>query len=195
MSETPPGSWPGLGAEGESMAPGTGDDADQGSRDRDAMDTASGLTAALEGFSEQLKAVHDELKAMGKRLDREARLTRRLRHVVVALAISFALDITLTVLLTVVAGQAHTASAQAKATVAQLHATQIAACGTGNLLRAKQVQLWDHLVKVSPPPPHQTRQQAARYRQRIAIILAYVRRTFPQLDCKSLYHLPPPSTR
>src|SRR5262249_29785630 len=38
----------------------------------------------------------------------------------------------------------------------QIHQSQLDACAIGNGFRAQQVRLWNHLVDISQPPPHET---------------------------------------
>lgn len=68
-----------------------------------------------------------------------------------------------------------------------VHTTQIKACHTGNELRVKQVQLWDHVVDVSNKNPDQTPQQ----RQNAEEFRNYVRNTFKPINCTALYKLIP----
>jgi hypothetical protein len=71
---------------------------------------------------------------------------------------------------------AEMASARSAASVVQL-------CRAGNEFRAQQVGLWDHIVTISQPPPHETR---AAERKRLATIrafVAYVHRVFAPRDC------------
>lgn len=134
-----------------------------------------------------LKDVRDELR----RLNADG---RRSRHLIWWLAVSLALDIALTVVVAVLAVEAHDAAATAQGArqyAAAVHSSQIGACRIGNTLRAKEVQLWSHLASLSSPPPHSTKAQRAVQARRIAALLAYVRRTFVQLDCQAIYRLKP----
>jgi hypothetical protein len=130
---------------------------------------ARDLQKALEGMTAQLAAVKASV-ARGKR-------------VTAGLIISLVLDVALTVGVTIAAVQAGDASSQAAATVAQLHAVQVSACNAGDATRAAEVRLWTHLAKSSKPAPGTTPAQAAKDRQAIAALLAYVRQAFAPRDC------------
>jgi hypothetical protein len=160
------------------------------------LQAADRLSGAVEGMRDELRAVSDRLGSAEERQaasDKQQTATdksvQRGRRLLIGLVISFALDITLTILVTIATFQAHSASSQAKATAAQLRANQITACGVGNQTRAEQIQLWSHLAAQSKPAPGSTPQQIRRERQTVAALLAYVRQTFRHLDCRSLYRL------
>lgn len=148
----------------------------------------TGSSAELAGdgtLPAALKDVRDELR----RLNADG---RRNRHLIRWLAVSLALDVILTVVVAVFAVQAHDATAAAQGArqyAAAVHSSQVAACRIGNQLRSKEVQLWDHLAAISSPPPHLSKAQLAVQRQKVAALLAYVRRTFPVLNCQALYRL------
>lgn len=63
-----------------------------------------------------------------------------------------------------------------RATITQL-------CETGNEFRADQVTLWNHLVVISAPPPHETAAQKAARAKTVRAFLAYVRKVFAPRDC------------
>lgn len=65
----------------------------------------------------------------------------------------------------------------------QLRQSQLGACQIGNDTRAKQVQLWTHVISISSSD--ETQQQ----RQQATAFLWYVRNTFHQLNCAQIYHL------
>lgn len=69
-------------------------------------------------------------------------------------------------------------ASHAAATTAQL-------CEAGNQSRAQQVTLWEHLVAVAQPPPHET---PAQERQRLATaraFIAYVHKVFAPRNCSA----------
>jgi hypothetical protein len=145
---------------------------------RETMDAADRLTAALSAMTGQLEAVN-------KRLDLAEKAARRSRRIIVGLVVSLVLDVTLTILVTVFALQAHNASAQASATVADLHATQIQACQIGNQTLAKEILLWTHLAAISTNAQTTTAQ-----RKTDAQLLAFIRQTFAPRNCARIYKLP-----
>jgi len=76
---------------------------------------------------------------------------------------------------------AEVSSARSTASVVQL-------CQLGNTARAQQVNLWDHIVTISQPPPHET---PAAERKRLADIrafIAYVHRVFAPRNCAARFH-------
>lgn len=142
------------------------------------VDAADRLTAALAAMTGQLEAVN-------KRLDLAEKAARRSRRIIVGLVVSLVLDVTLTILVTVFALQAHNASAQASATVEQLHATQISACEIGNQTLAKEILLWTHLAALST-----TSSTTPAQRRTDAELLAFIRQTFKARNCSAIYRLP-----
>jgi hypothetical protein len=121
--------------------------------------------------------------------DRRTRLWKRVRGTFYApmtagarrafitlLVISFALA-GMNLLFT--ARQVHAARA-ASASVVQL-------CQLGNESRAQQVSLWEHLVTISKPPPHETAAQRRRRLANTRAFLAYVRAVFRPRDCAARF--------
>jgi hypothetical protein len=152
--------------------------ADQGMLGGDPVATARDLTDALTGMTAQL---------------RDAQAAIRLgRRVLIVVSAGLVLDVVLTIVLGLVAGQSHDASAQAQgaaaranAAVAQLHATQVSSCEDGNQTRAGEIALWEHIYGLSVAAAKPT----AAERQADERLLAYVRATFAPRDCARLYHL------
>jgi hypothetical protein len=142
--------------------------------DQAVLSTAQALTSALEGMSGQLAAVN-------KRQDRQ-------RHVIIGLAVSLLIDVLLTVIVAVFAVTAHDASEASRqngATLAQLHASEVASCQGGNQTRSKEIALWEHLyslgVNSSTPP---------KVRREDNELIAYVKGVFAPRNCKNLFKLP-----
>jgi hypothetical protein len=71
---------------------------------------------------------------------------------------------------------AEQAAARSTASVVQL-------CQLGNESRAQQVTLWDHLIAISRPPPHQTPAQQRRRLATTRAFVAYVHKVFAPRDC------------
>lgn len=134
--------------------------------------TAQGLTDALERMTGELQQV----QVYG----------RRSRRIIVTLAISLILDVAVTIVVAIFAGQANSASTQASATLTQLHRTQIAACRIGNQGRAQEVALWEHIAAVGT-----TRKTPAKARREDRALLAYIRKIFAPRDCAAIYRLKP----
>ena len=76
---------------------------------------------------------------------------------------------------------AEQASARSAASVVQL-------CQLGNESRAQQVTLWEHLVTVSSPPPHETRAQKRKRLSTVRAFLGFVHHVFAPRDCRALTH-------
>lgn len=64
---------------------------------------------------------------------------------------------------------------------AQVSVVQL--CQAGNESRAQQVSLWDHLVAISRPPPHETPAQARKRLATTRAFLAYIRKVFAPRNC------------
>ncbi len=134
----------------------------------DPVGTARDLQRALEGMTGQLAAVNARV--------------RRGKRIMIGLAVSLLLDVALTAGVTVAAIQAHDASSQASATVAQLHAIQVASCNAGNQTRAAEIALWDHIFTLSVS----TRTTPAE-RKADEELLGFIRETFAPRDCVRIY--------
>ena len=65
-------------------------------------------------------------------------------------------------------------------------ASTLALCEAGNQARAQQVQLWQHIIVISAPPPRETPAQHAARAALIAGFQKYVRQVFAARDCNHL---------
>jgi cell division protein FtsB len=140
-----------------------------GNGDREALDTAQGLTRAVGSLSAEVK----RLRTYGR---------RNRAYVLV--------DVALTVLLAVFgAVSVHAANQAADASTAanQTRVSSISACQAGNVTRAQEVMLWTHLAQISKPPPHETPVQKAKDLRQIDVLLAYIRHVFAKRDCEKVY--------
>jgi hypothetical protein len=142
----------------------------------DPLATAQALQNALEGMTRQLSQVQAAV--------------RRGRRIILALAASLVLDVSLTAAVSVAAVQAHSASTRANATVSELHAAQVSSCQAANQTRAQEVRLWVHLAQVSSPEPGLTPKQKAQGEAEVTALLAYVKAIFAPRDCQAAYRLP-----
>jgi len=141
--------------------------------DSEALAAAKGLTEALEGMTRQLAA----LAAYGKRN----------RHMIWGLIVSIALDLVLTVVVAVFAIQAHDANTSAQAArvvAAAAKQNNLALCEAGNVARAQQIGLWNHLLSL-PPAPGSPRRSAGQ-EQQITAFRAYIAGIFKPRDCAAL---------
>ena len=75
---------------------------------------------------------------------------------------------------------AEAASARSAASIVQL-------CQAGNVARAQQLQLWEHLVAIAVPPPHETRGQMRRRLATTQAFLVYVGKVFAPRNCAGRY--------
>lgn len=144
----------------------------------DAVVTAQALTGALNGLTDRLDAVRQGSEERDKAL---ARTVRRNRRMITVTAASVLLDIALTVVVSIVAVQAHSASSSA----AQTKNASVVACQESNVTRAQETGLWTHLVQVSEAGPHpgQTPAQLRKNAQQASAFLAYVGQVFKARDC------------
>lgn len=103
-----------------------------------------------------------------------------LRKVTIGLAVSLAVDITLTVVVLFLTGH------QADLTHA-IHKSQLASCAIGNDFRARQAQVWEHVLAVSTPPANETPAERTARLAKVDAFRVYVARQFHPVDCTALY--------
>jgi hypothetical protein len=163
----------------------------------DALVTAGRLTAAMTGMTEALKtAVAETEKASRERDDALTKYGHRNR-------LYIAIDVGLTVLLTVVtlvaihassrANVATVAAAAARQNVVTIHANQVAACRIGNALRHRQAQALDSILFLGKIPKNYTaaqRRAVLAFRKKAE---GLVGRGWAPLNCRQIYHLGTPS--
>jgi hypothetical protein len=124
----------------------------------------------LEQVSAQLAEVAETLAAVADTSARTATRERRTRRLAVGLAVSFALDVALTIVVSIL-------SISALNQNATLHASQLSSCSLSNGTRADERLLWSYLFTLSGKP------QTAEVKK----FLAYVDKTFAPENCASLY--------
>ena len=56
-------------------------------------------------------------------------------------------------------------------------------CQSGNEARAEQRQLWNYIIAISQPPPHQTPAEKADHARRLLLFEAKLNKTFAPRDC------------
>jgi hypothetical protein len=137
--------------------------------DREALDTAKGLTDALKGVREELERVNQRVS--------------RSRHIIFALAVSLCVDVALTVILGLVAVQAHDASnsaTRATATAQHAYASNKALCLDTNVSRHQTILVWEHLLTSAGPP----KTAAGRTFERS--FEAYLAKVYAPRDCTHL---------
>ena len=133
-------------------------------------DDIGALAARAIAIAEKAASTQDAIVAQQRKSKRTVRL----------LAVSVILDIMLSVAtITLAVNQQNVSRA--------IHDSQLAACAIGNETRAAQVQLWDHVIGISRPPPGETGAERKARLARLAALRAYVRNTFRQINCAALY--------
>jgi hypothetical protein len=130
--------------------------------DQDALDAARRLADSLDGVRRELR----EVKEQG----------RRNRHLIWGLAVSLLLDVTLTVVVALVAVQAHSASS----TASQAYASNQALCTATNTARVQQVELWTYLLNLTKGP------ETPAEKKVIGEFTAYLHKVFAPRDCARL---------
>jgi hypothetical protein len=108
-----------------------------------------GPLGAIQGLQHALEAMSTDLQAATSRLAGAEKTARLLKRIVIALAISFCLDLAVTAGFgwnTVRVNQTQTAS----------HADQIAACKQGNTARRQDAAVWDTFLSDIAPPKVRT---------------------------------------
>ena len=59
-------------------------------------------------------------------------------------------------------------------------------CETGNEFRAQQVVLWEHIITISRPPPHETPPEARKRLAGVRAFDAYIRKVFAPRNCHAI---------
>jgi hypothetical protein len=134
------------------------------------------------------KALGETLKQIAERLDEYSAFGRNSRKIILALAVSFALDIALTVVLGLTAFQAHSTAATNSLLVQEVHASQLTSCANGNIFRADQDVIWkDFIGLLAAPTPGEAASQVAKVDKVAAQFLAYVAVVNHPINCTALY--------
>lgn len=121
----------------------------------------------------RLEAMSDTLAQVAGRIEAVAVRERRTRRLTWGLAISIILDVTLTVVVSVL-------SANAISQGSTLHKSQLAACVIGNQTRQGDVELWGYVLKLSAKSPDSNQAQLRMFK-------AFVDKTFAPVNCEQLY--------
>ena len=136
----------------------------------DLIAVAQAMTASMDGLARQVGGLNTQV-------DAQESYGRRNRRMIWGLVISIALDAALTVALVGVA--VATNDAANKAT--QVHNQQVTTCLSSNEARAKNVQLWDHVLSIPPTVPRSAAQ--AKQAEDFKI---YVHQVFAPRDCSKI---------
>jgi hypothetical protein len=59
-------------------------------------------------------------------------------------------------------------------------------CQLGNDSRAQQIRLWQFVISISRPPPHETAKQERQRQATLRTFEAYLHRVFAPRDCSAL---------
>jgi hypothetical protein len=137
------------------------------------MTTAGGDEALEASVLDKLGALTTELGRVAERLDSVASREKRTRRLSWVLAISFALDIILTVVVALL-----TVSAVNQAS--SIKSSQLAACAIGNATRADERALWGYLVQLSDKNPGTNQSELQKFD-------AFVNKTFAPVNCSQVY--------
>jgi hypothetical protein len=139
---------------------------------QDPIRTAQGLTEALHGLSERLAEVKRDSE---DRDDALARYGRGNRRRILLTWVSLAIDIALTVALTLFAIQAHHAAASNRNL-----------CLSSNVARAQNLQLWVHLIDESENQqdrPGEAAAQKTAAKKELDALKVYVSHVFAARNC------------
>jgi hypothetical protein len=135
------------------------------------------------------------LAEISRRLEEYSAFGRRSRQIIIALSVSFALDILLTVVLGFTAFAAHS-TANDNAQLVQelhtqqmaLHAAQLQACAGGNTFRADQDVIWKDFIRIlTTPTTTSTKAQEEVADKLAAQFLKYVATVNHPVNCTALY--------
>jgi hypothetical protein len=130
--------------------------------DQGALEAARRLTDSLHGVQNELRRV----KKQG----------RKNTHLIWGLAVSLILDVTLTVVVALVAVQAHSASD----TASQAYASNQALCTATNSSRLQQIELWSYLLDLTKGP------ETPAEKKVIDEFTTYLHKVFAPRDCARL---------
>lgn len=133
-------------------------------------DSSSALPDAVLGRLEQISSTLDET---AKRIEAVAGRERRTRLLAIGMLVSFALDIALTVIVTVL-------SVNALSQASSVHQSQLAACAISNQTRVEQITLWNYVIQLSGQNPNADKAQLAKFE-------AFVKQTFKPVNCAKVY--------
>lgn len=122
---------------------------------------------------ERLEGIGTVLDTVSRRIEAVAARERRTRRLTWGLAVSIILDVTLTVVVSVL-------SANALSQGSTLHRSQLAACAIGNQTRLGDVELWGYVLRLSAKSPNSDQAQLRMFK-------AFVDTTFAPVDCAGLY--------
>jgi hypothetical protein len=144
-----------------------------------ASEALTELTTVLRGTTLKLHEVAEAVKVIPS-LEQSQLRTKRFTW---ALAVSFILDIALTIVVGIL-------TSTAISNTHSIHNSQITQCNQANIVRADQVKIWNGLITVSNSRARLPGEDTAHYNARIAQInqfLGLVDSTFSPVDCAQLY--------
>jgi hypothetical protein len=149
----------------------------------DPLGTAQALANALNGMSTRLDAAK---KASEERDEQLASYGRANRHRIWVTYALFAVDIALTVVVSIFAVQAHSAASAAN----QVRAASVTSCASGNDTRQTLTQVFDHIFASFGPATGTPAQQAAAD-ARLKAIEAYYKGKLAARNCAAIYGVTP----
>jgi len=101
------------------------------------------------------------------------------RHYIWALAVSLLLDVVLTVVVVIVAGQARDANNLATAN----RNSQIETCNSSNVARQTSRELWNYILDVAAKQPEN---ETPDRKRQLADFRAYMEKTYAPRDCAQI---------
>jgi hypothetical protein len=122
----------------------------------------------LDALTKSLGDVATQLSTVSQSFIRTRRQGVR---IVIGLTASLALDVVLTIVVTLL-------SLSSLSQSATLHASQLTACSIGNQSKVEQQQLWAYLFQLSGGVKNSQEEQ----------FLSFVKKTFAPVNCTALYH-------
>lgn len=140
-------------------------------------------------------ALSKTLAEIARRLDRYSAFGKRSRKIIIALMVSFVLDITLTIVLGFTAFTAHSTANTSAPLVqalhtqqAALHAAQLQACAGGNTFRSDQNIIWRDFIRILiTPTAASTKAEIEAADKLAAQFLRYVTTVNRPVNCTALY--------
>lgn len=141
--------------------------------DEEALGRLEQLGGLLDKVAAQLAEVAKsaaETRALAVKVETHSRRTRTLA---LGLAVSFTLDIVLTVVVTLL-------SVGALNQGATLHASQLTACAIGNQARTQQITLWNEVLALSAQSPNANQKTDEAFKQ-------FIVKTFAPVNCAEVY--------
>jgi hypothetical protein len=150
---------------------------------RETLRTADRLTAAVEGL-------RGDLNMRFAFLARYGRVNRR---IILVTIISLVFDLALTGLF--IKGELQVQHNQdllrsQAATISELSVASIRACQGGNLIRTRELGVWEHIISITKPPANETQAERAKRLRGLMAFKGYLKHAYAPRNCATLYGKP-----